>query len=172
MTSTPVSAASGIPAPQRRKSWLNNWKIVVPVILGALLLLLGLFVFGILSFVYSMFHNSEPYAVAIRCANQSAAVALEIGSPVHVGWLMSGNINYNNADGSADLSIPISGAKGRGRIIVVGKKHAGHWTYETLEVDVEGQSVPIELTNPAPAPASPPAEPENQPSPAHSPGSV
>lgn len=172
MTSQPVLAAPGIPAPQRRNRWYNNWKILVPVVLGAILLVLGLFVFGLLSLVFSMLHNSEPYNVAIRSANESTQVAAEIGTPVRVGWLMSGNINYTNADGNADLSIPISGAKGRGHIIVVGKLRAGHWTYETLEVFVEGQSAPIELSNPAPAPAPPPAAPETQPSPAVSPGSV
>jgi Cytochrome oxidase complex assembly protein 1 len=171
MASQPVFA-SGVSAPQRRNRWYNNWKVIVPVVTGILLLLAALFVFGILSLVYSMFHNSEPYTVAIRSANQSPAVALEIGTPVHVGWSVSGSIHYTNADGDVDLSIPISGPKGRGRILVAGKKRSGHWTYETLEVLVEGQSAPIELSNPSPAPAPPAVAPPTQPPPVEPPGSV
>lgn len=155
MPSEPVGASTGAPIRRGRNRWYNNWKILVPVVLGALILLLGLFVFGVLSVVYSIFRNSEPYAAAVRSANQSRAVALEIGTPVHVGWWMTGNINYQNADGDADLGIPISGPKGRGRIVVVAKKRAGHWTYQTLEVDVDGEIAPIKLSNPDAAPAPP-----------------
>ena len=170
MTSQPVFAAPGFPAAPRRNRWYNNWKILVPVVLAAIVLLLGLFVFGVLSFVYSMLRNSESYTVAVQGANQSAQVAAEIGVPVRVGWLMSGNVNYSNSDGDANLSIPISGAKGRGHILVAGKKRAGRWTYETLEVIVDGRSAPIELPNPAPAPATPPATPPTQSAPDSSPG--
>jgi hypothetical protein len=65
---------------------------------------------------------------------------------------MSGNLNYNNTERDANLSIPILGAKGRGRILVVGKRHANIWSFETLEVDVAGQNMPIQLSNPESAP--------------------
>jgi hypothetical protein len=99
-----------------------------------------------------MIRASYPYKLALQRANESAEVAAKVGSPFRVGWLMSGNLNYNNADGDANLSIPISGAKGRGRIVVIAKEHANRWSFETLEVDVAGQDMPIQLSNPAPAP--------------------
>lgn len=170
MNAPPISAIPAVPTPQRRKSWLNNWKILVPALALVIALCLGLFVFGLFSIIFSMFRNSYPYKTAVQSANQSAEVAMEIGTPVHVGWLISGNINYRNSDGDANLSIPISGTKGRGHIIVVGKKRAGQWSFETFEVNVDGQSRPIELSNPAPAPApspaSPPAPPAATPGPA------
>lgn len=154
-----MSAVPAFPAPQRRKSWLNNWKILVPASVLVIALCLGLFVFGLLSIIFSVFRNSYPYKTAVQSANQSAEVAVEIGTPIHVGWLISGNINYKNSDGDANLSLPISGAKGRGHIIVVGKKRAGQWSFQTFEVNVDGQSTPIELSSPAPAPAPSPASP-------------
>lgn len=158
MNAPPISAIPAFPAPQRRKSWLNNWKILVPALVLVIALGLGLLLFGLLSMAFSMLRNSYPYKTAVQSANQSAQVAAEIGTPLHVGWLISGNLNYTNADADANLSIPISGAKGRGHILVVGKKRAGQWSFQTFEVDVDGQSAPIELPNPAPAPAptSPP----------------
>jgi hypothetical protein len=142
-----------VPAIARPKSWLNNWKILVPVVLGTLIVCLGLFVFVILTFVYSMFRSSYPYKFAIQSANQSAAVAAEVGTPFRVGWLMTGNANYSNSDGDVNLSIPISGDRGRGRIIVVAKERAKQWRFATIEVDVTGKETPIQLPNPAPMPA-------------------
>ena len=157
MTSPPVPGTQALSAPQPRRKWFNNWKIAVPVLVFVSALCLGLFAFGLLSIIYSMFRASYPYKFAIQRANESAEVATKVGSPFRAGWLLSGNLNYNNADGNANLSIPISGAKGRGRILVVGKRHANRWSFETLEVDVEGQDMPIELSNPASA--SPPEGP-------------
>jgi hypothetical protein len=141
------------PATTRPKSRLNNWKILVPVVLGSLIVCLGLFAFILMSFIYSMFRSSYPYKFAIQTANQSAEVAAEVGTPFRVGWLMTGNVSYNNSDGDVNLTIPISGAKGRGRIIVVAKERAQQWRFETIEVDVTGKDRPIQLPNPAPMPA-------------------
>jgi hypothetical protein len=66
---------------------------------------------------------------------------------------MTGNVSYNNSDGDVNLTIPISGDKGRGRIIVVAKERAQQWRFETIEVDVTGKDMPIQLPNPAPMPA-------------------
>lgn len=161
----PIPPTPGIPGPRRRPNrWYNNWKILVPVVLGGLFVCVGLFVFGLMSLVYSMFRNSYPYQAAVESANHSAQVSAAIGTPIHVGWLASGSVNYNNSDGEANLSIPISGPKGHAHILVAGKKRANRWTFQTFEVDVDGQSTPIELPNPAPAPA--PAGPSAPPSPA------
>lgn len=153
MTSPPVPFSQGRSALQSRRRWFNNWKIVVPIAVLAVALCLGLFVFALLSAVYSMIRASYPYKFALQRANESSEVASEVGNPFHVGWLMSGNLNYNNTEGDTNLSIPISGAKGHGRIIVVGKRRANRWSFETLEVDVAGQDMPIQLSNPPSAPA-------------------
>ncbi|HKV06062.1 MAG TPA: cytochrome c oxidase assembly factor Coa1 family protein [Candidatus Acidoferrales bacterium] len=143
-----TSARPGSPPPGgRRNSGLNNWKVVVPVLGGGALLCLGALVFGIFSLVYSMIRSSYPYKFAVESASNSAEVSGKIGTPFHVGWFLNGNINYNNSDGAANFTIPISGAKGRGSILVVANERAGNWSFETLEVDVEGRSTPIQLPN-------------------------
>jgi len=169
MTSQPVFAAPGFPAAPRRNRWYNNWKILVPVVLSALFLFLALVVFGFVWFVHSLFVNSYPYKVAIRSASESPAVAAQIGVPFRVGWRGGGRLDYHNYDAEAHLIIPISGPKGRGQIVVTGKAHDGRWSFQTLEVEVEGHSSPIELSNPDTAPAAP-APPTTTPTAA--PGSV
>ena len=58
---------------------------------------------------------------------------------------MSGNINVNGSSGHADLSIPIFGPKGKGKIYAVARKSAGVWQFQTLQVEVEGQPERIDL---------------------------
>jgi hypothetical protein len=140
---TPAFATNSPPP-----TWFyKNWKWFVPVIVLASVVLFAAFVTVVFVAVNAMFRNSSPYQLAIQRASNSPAVAEEIGVPFHVGWLVSGKLNYQNQDGSVDMSIPISGAHGKGCIVVSGKKHAGQWTFETFEVDVDGQD-PIPLLHP------------------------
>jgi Cytochrome oxidase complex assembly protein 1 len=122
---------------------------------------LTLFIGGIFWGVTSMMRASYPYQLAVKRATESPAVAAKLGAPLHIGWLVSGNVNFNGQVGNASLSIPVSGPTGKGEIIVVGKKHGNHWNFETLEVDVTGEDERIPLLEPelkpAPAPATSPS---------------
>ncbi len=65
-------------------------------------------------------------------------VRAALGDDVRPGIFLSGNTNVNGGSGQADLSIPISGSKGKGTIYVVATKSAGEWNYSTLVVKTEG----------------------------------
>jgi hypothetical protein len=58
---------------------------------------------------------------------------------------LSGNTNVNGASGDADLSIPISGPKGKGTIFAVAKKSGGEWTYSKLNVKIDSTGETIDL---------------------------
>lgn len=135
-------------------------KWFLPAIILSCLLVLVLFVVGLFAVIRTAFVSSYPYKVAMARANASPEVATKIGSPIRVGWLMTGNINTSGPTGSASFDIPISGPKGKGEISVIAKKQANHWTFETLEVDVEGQDSPIRLEDPV---SNPPAESPDKP---------
>ena len=129
-----------------RTPWLTrNWKWVVPVgCLGLIIVLVG-FVGGILLIVETSFKNSDAYTGALAQAQSNSQVAEKIGRPMKAGWFVSGNINVSGSSGHADLSIPISGPKGKGMIFVVATKSAGRWLFKTLQVEVNGDSERIDL---------------------------
>jgi hypothetical protein len=163
MTALPLPPSGAFPVPPRPRSWLErNWKWAVPVLVVSCLLLFTLFVGGLFWAATSMMRASYPYQLAIKRATDSPAVAAKIGTPWQVGWLVSGNVNFNGPEGNASISIPVSGPNGKGDIIVVAKKHANHWIFETLEVDVKGEDEPIQLMEPELKPAP---VPETSPSP-------
>jgi Cytochrome oxidase complex assembly protein 1 len=149
---TPPSATFAVrpPPPPRPQTWFErNWKWLVPLLVVVVLFAFSAFIGGGIYFVESALRSSYPYQVAVKRATESPVVAAKLGTPLHVGWFVSGSLGFNGSEGSASLGIPISGPNGKGSIKVVGKKHANHWNVETLELDVSGQDEPIQLLEPA-----------------------
>jgi hypothetical protein len=139
--------------PQPAPGWWNrNWKWFVPTgcCLGTLLCLIlavavfGVSIFAIFSGVSAALKGSEPYKVAVARAQANDKVTAALGTPLSEGFPM-GSINTNNDTGNVDLSIPVSGPKGKGTIYVVGTKSAGTWTYSKMSVTIAGSGETIDL---------------------------
>jgi hypothetical protein len=131
------------------KNWFQrNWKWFVPSGCLTIILLFLAFFAGVLSIAELSLKGNDAYAQAMARAQASPQVATRIGLPLKVGWFVSGSINTSGDSGDADLSIPISGPKGKGKILVVAKKVAGSWQFETLRVEVDSQRDQIDLLQP------------------------
>ena len=52
---------------------------------------------------------------------------------------MQGNISEVNDAGTADLTIPVTGATRQGTLYVSAKRSAGRWSYQRIELRVEGE---------------------------------
>ena len=129
--------------------------LIVAAVLGVVLLIV-LFVSAIVAVVFGAMKSSDPYRFAMQTAAQDSRVAAKLGSPVHAGWLISGNISVNNDSGKADLSIPVQGSIHKGAIHVVARKSAGEWTYQQLTLKAEDSSERVDLLKP------PSAEPKEK----------
>jgi hypothetical protein len=132
--------------------WSRNWKWFVPTgcCLGTLLCVIlavavfGFSIFAIFSGVSAALKGSEPYKVAVARANANEKVIAALGTPMTEGF-PSGSINTHNDTGDVDLSIPISGPKGKGTIHVVGTRSAETWTYSKMSVTITGTGQTIDL---------------------------
>jgi hypothetical protein len=78
-----------------------------------------------------------------------------IDSPITEGFLVSGNTNVNGASGEANLSIPVSGPKGRGTLYVAATKSLGRWNYSGLVLEIAKTHQRIDLVQ-SPPPANSP----------------
>jgi hypothetical protein len=135
--------------PAASPNWMSrNWKWLVPVAILGFIVLAAAFVTGILLIVETSFRHSDCYTQALARSSANPQVLEKIGQPIVAGWFVSGNINISGPSGNADISIPISGPKGKGTIFVVAKKSAGEWSFETLQVGIEGQTQRIDLLTP------------------------
>lgn len=135
------------PQPQR-SWWSRNWKWVVPV--GCLVLILPVlalagFIGTILAVVFGSIKSMDVYQEALARAQSHPAVIEAIGEPVEDRWWMTGQMDADGPSASADIAIPLRGPKGKATLYAVATKSAGRWTYQTLEVEVDGRPERIDL---------------------------
>jgi len=127
-------------------------------------------VFGILTLIMSSIKRSDVAREAMARARSNPAVVQHLGTPIEVGWLVSGSVNVSTGSGDADLALPISGPKAKGTVYVTAQKSAGAWTFTLMQAAIEGSGERIDLLAPAsmgqPSAAAAPATPAPMPSPA------
>ena len=117
--------------------------------LGMLLLATG-FVFVIVSIVFGAMKSSDAYKTALARAKTDPRVVNALGSPITDGFFVSGKTNVSGSSGHADLTVPISGPKGKGTIYFVASKFAGEWTFSKLIIEVGRTGERIDLTEEPP----------------------
>jgi hypothetical protein len=129
-----------------RKSWLEQnarWKI--PLGCLTLIFLVAMFVALLMTVITTSFRSSDVYKQAMAQAAASEPVRAQIGNPIKADWLIAGELKVNGDRGSANLSIPISGSRGRGTIRAVASKSGGVWRFSSLQVVVAGHRSVIDL---------------------------
>jgi hypothetical protein len=135
--------------------WQRNWKWFVPVGCFSIVLLFIAFVGSVVLIVFNAVKSTDVYKDALTRAKAHPAVIEALGSPVTDGFLVSGNTNVNGASGETNLSIPVSGPKGKGTIYVAATKSLGRWNYSGLTFEIAKTHQRIDLLQSS-ATASPP----------------
>jgi hypothetical protein len=126
-----------IPSMPRPNWWKRNWKWFVPVTVVTLAMFFVALVGSIALIVFSAIKSTDVYKEALTRAKAHPAVIEAIGLPITEGFLVSGNTSVNGASGEANLSIPISGPKGKATIYVAATKSLGQWNYSGLVAEIE-----------------------------------
>jgi hypothetical protein len=137
---------AALPPPMPPTNWFGrNWKWVVPV--GCLLPILCIvgFALAVFYFVVGVMKESDAYKMALARAQTNPALIQAIGSPISQTGIVSGNTNVNGPTGDANLSIPLSGPKGKATLYVEAKKSADVWLFQTLAVKIENTGERIDL---------------------------
>lgn len=133
-----------------RKSWLEQHpRSKIPLGFLTLLFLVGMFVTLLMTVITTSFRSSDVYKQAMAQAAANERVHALIGDPIKADWLISGELKVSNDTGNANLSIPISGSRGRGTIRAVASKSGGVWRFSCLQVVIEGHRSVIDLLPPA-----------------------
>jgi len=140
-----------VPAPFER-SWLDRharWKIPLGCLIG--ILLFCAFVAVILTVVNVSFRKSTVYQEALARAGRSSEVVSRIGEPLQPGRFLQGRLNVSGSTGTANMTIPVAGPRGKATIVLDARKVDGAWMFRTLVVQFEGQSDAVNLLEGAPA---------------------
>jgi len=133
-----------------RKSWLEQHpRSKIPLGCLTLLALVGMFVALLMTVITTSFRSSDVYKQAMAQAAANQQVRAQIGDPIKADWLVSGELKVSSDSGSANVSIPISGSRGRGTLRAVASKSGGVWRFSCLQVVMEGHRTVIDLLPPA-----------------------
>jgi hypothetical protein len=132
------------------KSWKDRnpgWAITLAasLVFGSLVV----FVCCLIGSIEYSFKHSDVYHMALEQVESNPEVAERVGRDIHSGWIWQGNINLRNSEGNANMTIPIAGSKGAGKIHLVAKKHSGVWRFNELEFEPDSRSDSINLLPPA-----------------------
>ena len=142
---TPVPQPQPQP-PSRPGWWSRNWKWFVPT--GCCLtplVLIAAFGAFLLFVVGGALKQSDAYKEAVARAKADSRVVSALGTPISEGLFVWGNVNVTLGSGEADLTIHISGPKGKGTISAVATKSGGEWSYSKLEVKIDNTGETISL---------------------------
>ena len=149
-----IMETAPLPPPMPPTNWFGrNWKWVVP--LGCLVpvLFLGGCALTIFFFAMGVLKQTDAYKTALARAQANPAVIEAIGSPILQTGIVPGNTNVNGPTGEANLSIPLSGPKGKATLYVEARKSADLWTFQKLTAKIEKTGERIDLNTP-PLPAT------------------
>jgi hypothetical protein len=134
-----------IPPQPKRSWWSRNWKWFVPTGCLTLIVIFVAFIASIVLIVFGALKSTDVYKDSLARAKANPAVIEALGSPIKDGLFISGNTNVNGASGEANLSIPISGPKGKGTLYVKAEKALGRWKYTDLVVEIQNTGERIDL---------------------------
>ena len=131
------------PAPQKSSGCLKWGLIGCGVV--AVLFVVGCVVLAFIAF--GAMKHSHVYRDALAQAQSDPRVVAALGSPIEGGWWVKGNVHLDSGGGTADMTFPLSGPKGKAMEHAVATYDGSRWSYERLMVTPDG-GTPIDLTKP------------------------
>ena len=108
-------------------------------------LLVAGFFFFIIAIVFGAMKSSDAYKMALARAKADPRVVSALGSPISDGFFPMGKTNVSGTSGQADMTVSLSGPKGKGTLYFVASKFAGQWTFSKLMVEITDTGQRIDL---------------------------
>ena len=117
---------------EKRPAWVK-W-----VVLGCvgLIVIVALAIWGFVALIMGSLKQSDAYKEALAAVRADAAAVEALGEPIEPGFFLSGSVNVSGPSGDAELSIPLHGPRGKGKLYLEATKRAGRWEYSLLELAV------------------------------------
>lgn len=89
--------------------------------------------------------GTPAYSQAISVAEASPQLRNLLGSPLREGWFVIGTRREVGKGGFTELTIPVSGPRGKGKLLVVANQERGQWILENVSFSAS-TGEPIDMT--------------------------
>lgn len=127
----------------------RNWKWLVPSGCLSVLLLAAFALFTVIGLgmkgLSGLVSSTEPVAHAIQLAEADPTVLAALGKPLKAGTMVQGSLSTNNANGHADMMVPLKGPKGSADLYIKAEREAGRWSYSLIEIAIDGSGQRVNL---------------------------
>lgn len=112
-----------------------------------LMLFVGFIVLIVMTIFYFI-RSSEACDMALHEAKKSPILQRELGEPMTLGWIVTGNVNTASGAGKANLNVPVSGPKQSVTIQVSATQTNGVWKLEEARTTLPSGE-PVDLLSDA-----------------------
>ena len=119
------------------------WVMFVLLGCGAIITAFVGFIVFVLFIVLTAVRSTTPYQEAVSRAKSDPRVIAALGTPIETSYFFRGQVNTNNDEGQADLSVSLHGPKDKGTLRVIATRSKRHWSYSTMEVETRGQAIDL-----------------------------
>ena len=89
--------------------------------------------------------STEAYRDAMRRVRTSPEILEKLGAPVSPGWWISSSRHNEAAAGILEFSLSVSGPRGRGTVACRARLTYREWSFDLLEVKIDGKQEVINL---------------------------
>jgi hypothetical protein len=120
----------------------------MPPYIRATLLAATVLALILIAAIFAYLHQAfrAPAAVAFATARRSYEFQRSIGEPSHIKLMTTGRILETGGNGNADLVIPVSGPRGRGKLLEWAQESDGKWHICSLDLQLR-DAAPITIVN-------------------------
>ncbi len=89
--------------------------------------------------------QTDVYQTALARAKADQRVTNALGTPIEESWYLKGNTEVSGDSGKADITIPISGPKGKGASTLSPPNSPANGRYSKMVVKIESTGETIDL---------------------------
>lgn len=128
------------PFEERLLKWMERNGLYVGIMaVGVIFSLVVLGGLGLLFFYNQAMKSTPIFQESLAQVKTNDVVRKSLGAHLKEGWLISGSIQYQGTNGSADFQFPIAGEKGLGRVKTKAVMKDGSWEIQSLQLIKDGQ---------------------------------
>ncbi len=130
--------------------WQRNWKWLLPTfILFGIVALVFAFADGNVTDLAQAYSDQDVVQNAIQKANENPRVnevlgKLEVADKLAI---LEGNAVYSDNGQTVNMTVRISGTKGKGKIDILAKKSSDEWHYQTIQIRLKNSDEKIQVLN-------------------------
>ncbi|WP_018248808.1 cytochrome c oxidase assembly factor Coa1 family protein [Orenia marismortui] len=95
--------------------------------------------------MFYSFGRMEPVDNALKKLNTNPKAISYLGNNIEKGFWVTGSVSTTGSSGEANVSFPVKGEQGAGKVYMIAKKEMGIWEIKRLVLEIEEENYRFDL---------------------------